>query len=117
VNDETKKSGPPNFIDMIDQLLNKVDPAQFVTLIEKLRCANTQGHADTHKCARTCVRSLIHHACILSAEWKECGCKLMSCWYSSALPPPGQAVLEPFLVILKQVRHAPSCLALYISGP
>lgn len=42
---------------MIDNLLEKVDPAQFVTMIEKL---------------------------------------------SAALPPPGQAVLNPFLVVLKQ---------------
>ena len=53
--------GPPNFIEMIDNLLDKVDPAQFVVMIEKL---------------------------------------------SAALPPPGQAVLNPFLVVLKQVRHA-----------
>ena len=45
---------------MIDNLLEKVDPAQFVTMIEKL---------------------------------------------SAALPPPGQAVLNPFLVVLKQVMH------------
>ena len=45
---------------MIDKLLDKVDPAQFVVMIEKL---------------------------------------------SAALPPPGQAVLDPFLVVLKQVRH------------
>jgi len=53
-------TGPPNFIEMIDNLLDKVDPAQFVVMVEKL---------------------------------------------GDALPPPGQAILGPFLVVLKQVRR------------
>ncbi len=54
---EQKKPKPPNFVEMIDKLLSKLNPGQFLTLIEKL---------------------------------------------NAALPPPGQAVLEPFIVVLQQ---------------
>jgi len=55
--EEKEEKKAPNFVEMIDKLLSKLNPGQFVKLIEKL------------------------HA---------------------ALPPPGQAVLEPFIVILTQ---------------
>jgi len=61
----------PNFIEMIDKLLSKLDPLQFVKLIEKL-----------------------HHA----------------------LPPPGQAVLEPFIVILRQACEVKAKLMGKVKG-
>ena len=71
VEEDEKKA--PNFIDMIDKVLNTVDPMKFLVMIEKL---------------------------------------------NAALPPPGQSVLAPFIVILQQACEVKAqlqvCVRVYV---